>query len=40
MGFAVATEVYFDNEDEKLIVERTEPEPAADKITPDAMEKK
>jgi hypothetical protein len=34
LGFAVATEVYFDNEDEKLIVERTEPEPTADKITP------
>jgi len=34
LGFPVATEAYFDNEDEKLKVERTEPEPAADKITP------
>jgi hypothetical protein len=34
LGFAIATEAFFDNKDEKLIAERTEPMPAADKTTP------
>ncbi len=34
LGFVVATEAYFDKADEKLIVERTEPEPAVDRIKP------